>query len=245
MQLRQHPHTQHIQNASGWQSGLGGTSTVIQQRSWFTNHAEWTEADGDAARAGECSGDHRRDDEDRATTVAGGRVRSFLDLWPYVPQEDEVVEQLRAYKWLTGVFRASLSPFDLGLLICAPIAEPGCCGETQAFCCHDVKVNTIPLPTLPEGWEQVFQAPVFSRQYNNVDLFAFCITAMGVSGDKGFVHQPAPRCVKILGRTYHCVLPAEMRGPSHWVQGTCHQHVNLPWSQNILHKLPMMTPHRV
>ncbi len=41
-------------------------------------------------------------------------------------------------------------------------------------------------------------------------------TAMGVSGDEGFVRQPVPSCVKIHGRTYHRVLPAEMQGPVHW-----------------------------
>ena len=50
-----------------------------------------------------------------------------------------------------------------------------------------------------------------SRTHNN--LFAF--TAMGVSGDQGFVHQPVLSCVKIHGRTYHRTC-AEMRGPVHW-----------------------------
>ena len=51
-----------------------------------------------------------------------------------------------------------------------------------------------------------------SRKYNN--LFAF--TGKGVSGTERFVPQPVPSCVKIHGRTYHRVLPADMRGPVHW-----------------------------
>ena len=51
-----------------------------------------------------------------------------------------------------------------------------------------------------------------SRKYNN--LFAF--TAMGVTGTERFVPQPVPSCVKIHGRTYHRVLPADMQGPVHW-----------------------------
>ena len=51
-----------------------------------------------------------------------------------------------------------------------------------------------------------------SRKYNN--LFSF--TAMGVSGEHGFVHQASPSCVKIHGRTYHRILPANHQGPVHW-----------------------------
>ena len=88
-------------------------------------------------------------------------------------------------------------------------------GEIESFCCRGGKIAIAPLPALPEGWEEMFRRPAFrthSWQYNN--LFTF--TAMGVSGDQGVVHQPAPSCVKIHGRTYHRVLPAEMHGPVHW-----------------------------
>ena len=118
------------------------------------------------------------------------------------------------------------------------------CRETETFCCRDGKVAITPLPALPEGWEQMFQSRDFrthSRTYNNLFAFTamgvsgdqgfvhqpvprhsrtynnlFAFTAMGVSGDQGFVHQPVPSCVNIHGRTYHRVLPAEMRGPVHW-----------------------------
>ncbi len=89
------------------------------------------------------------------------------------------------------------------------------CGETESLCCANGRITTTPLHTLREGWEEMFRTPAFrthSRQYNN--LFAF--TAMGVSGDESFVHQPVPSCVKIHGRTYHRVLPAEMQSPVHW-----------------------------
>ncbi len=84
-----------------------------------------------------------------------------------------------------------------------------------SLCCRNERVTTTPLPTLPEGWEEMFRTPDFrndSWKYNN--LFAF--TAIGVSGNEGFVRQPVPSCVKIHGRTYHCVIPAEMRGPIQW-----------------------------
>ncbi len=64
----------------------------------------------------------------------------------------------------------------------------------------------LSLPCLMAGKRCFGRLPSgHSRKCNN--LFAF--TAMGVSGDEGFVHQPVPSCVKINGRTYHCVLPAE------------------------------------
>ncbi len=87
--------------------------------------------------------------------------------------------------------------------------------EKESWCCNKGKIVVAPLPPLPEGWEEMFRRPAFrihSRKYNN--LFAF--TAMGVTGDEGFVHQPTPSCVKIHGRTYHRVLPAQMRGPVQW-----------------------------
>ncbi len=61
----------------------------------------------------------------------------------------------------------------------------------------------------------MFRTPAFrnrSRKYNNL----FALTAMGVLGNEGFVRQPVPSCMKIHGRTYHRVLPAEMRGPVQW-----------------------------
>ncbi len=89
------------------------------------------------------------------------------------------------------------------------------CGETESLCCGNGRITTTPLPTLPKAWEEMFRTPAFrkhSRQYNN--LFAF--TAMGVSGDKDFMHQPVPSSVKIHGRTYLRVLLAKMQGPVQW-----------------------------
>ncbi len=99
--------------------------------------------------------------------------------------------------------------------LCSHCGARMLCGETVSLCCANGRITTTPLPTLPEGWEEMFRTSAFrthSRQYNN--LFAF--TAMGVSGDEGFVHHPAPSCVKIRGCTYHRDLPAEMQGPVHW-----------------------------
>ena len=62
------------------------------------------------------------------------------------------------------------------------------------------------------GTSSVFSLRGQSRKYNN--LFAF--TAIGVTGTERFVPQPVPSVVKIHGRTYHRVLPADMRGPVHW-----------------------------
>ena len=39
---------------------------------------------------------------------------------------------------------------------------------------------------------------------------------MGVSGPEGFVPMAAPSCVKINGRTYHRILPGNMRGTVRW-----------------------------
>ena len=39
---------------------------------------------------------------------------------------------------------------------------------------------------------------------------------MGVAGEEGLVQEGAPSCVKIHGRTYHRVLPADMRGTVRW-----------------------------
>ncbi len=99
--------------------------------------------------------------------------------------------------------------------LCSHCGAPLLGGETESLCCGNGRITTTPLPTLREGWEEMFRTPAFrthSRQYNNLLTF----TALGVSGDEGFAHQPVPSCVKIHGRTYHRVLPAEMQGPVHW-----------------------------
>ena len=87
--------------------------------------------------------------------------------------------------------------------------------ETETFCCRNGEIFIPPLPNLPENWLEMFQTRIFrinARQYNN--LFAF--TAIGVTGNDGFIHQPVPSCVRIHGRTYHRILPADMKGPIHW-----------------------------
>lgn len=87
--------------------------------------------------------------------------------------------------------------------------------EREFFCHCGGKFAISPLPALPEGWEERFWRPAFrahSWQYNNLPVHLYCtFTAMGVSGDQGFVHQPAPSCVKIHGHTYHRVLLQKCR----------------------------------
>ena len=72
-----------------------------------------------------------------------------------------------------------------------------------------------PLPPLPSGWIDMLMDPVFrrnSRKYNNL----FCFSAIGVEGREGFVPETAPSCVKIHGRTYHRVLPCNLKGSLRW-----------------------------
>ena len=87
--------------------------------------------------------------------------------------------------------------------------------EDTTFCCRSGKVDIDELPALPPRWLEMFHDVNFrraSRKYNNL----FCFTALGVTGDEGFVHQAAPSCVKINGRTYHHVLPGHMSGTVRW-----------------------------
>ncbi len=84
------------------------------------------------------------------------------------------------------------------------------CGETELLCCGN-GITTTPLPTLPEGCEEMFRTPAFRTE--PAVQQPVCVYSNGSLGDKGFVHQPVPSCVKIHGRTYHRVLPAEMPGP--------------------------------
>ncbi len=37
------------------------------------------------------------------------------------------------------------------------------CGETESQCCRDGRVTTTLLPTLPEGWEEMFRTPAFRK----------------------------------------------------------------------------------
>ena len=67
----------------------------------------------------------------------------------------------------------------------------------QMYCVHYIVDRTTSC---------VFSLRGQSWTYNN--LFAF--TAMGVTGTKWFVPQPVTICVKIHGRTYHRVLPADI-----------------------------------
>ena len=87
--------------------------------------------------------------------------------------------------------------------------------EDTTFCCRSGKIDVDELPALPPRWLEMFHDVNFrkaSRKYNNL----FCFTALGITGDERFVHQAAPSCVKINGRTYHRVLPGDMRGTVRW-----------------------------
>ncbi len=121
----------------------------------------------------------------------------------------------RAWTGLTYVCTRALAPAPFALEL--PISHCRArllCGETESLCCRNGRSRSL-LPTLPEGWEEMFRTPAFrnhSRKYNN--LFGF--TAMGVLGNEGFVRQPVPSCVNIHACTYHRLLPAEMWGPVQW-----------------------------
>ena len=86
------------------------------------------------------------------------------------------------------------------------------CILAYRFMCH-ILLQMQCVHCIVDGTtSSVFSLRGQSRKYNN--LFAF--TAMGVTGTERFVPQPVPSCVKIHGRTYHRVLPANMQGPVHW-----------------------------
>ena len=87
--------------------------------------------------------------------------------------------------------------------------------EESSFCCRYGKLAVEPLPALPSGWIEMFTDPMFrknSRKYNNF----FCFSAIGVEGREGFVPETDPSCVKIHGRTYHRVLPCNLKGSLRW-----------------------------
>ena len=57
------------------------------------------------------------------------------------------------------------------------------------FCCREGKIQLAPLPPLPHGWLEMYQRVAFktaSHRYNA--LFSF--TAIGVSGEEGFIQEP-------------------------------------------------------
>ena len=96
----------------------------------------------------------------------------------------------------------------------APIAEQNYMLR-GSFCCHGGKIALEPLPLLPSIWTEMFMDLVFrknSQKCNNL----FCFSAIGVEGREGFVHETAPSCVKIHGRTYHQVLLCNLKGSLRW-----------------------------
>ncbi len=107
------------------------------------------------------------------------------------------------------------APFALELPISAPTAEPGCCVGRRSPCAVVMEGSRplLSLPCLKAGKRCLGRLP---SGHSAGSTTTSALTAMGVSGDEGFVRQPVPSCVKIHGRTYHRVLPAEMRGPVQW-----------------------------
>ena len=91
------------------------------------------------------------------------------------------------------------APITLGAIkVCPHCRAELLYDEDSSFCCRRGKVAVELLPSLPPGWVEMLQDPIFrkhSRKYN--DLFAF--SAIGVEGREGFVHEAAPSCVKIHG----------------------------------------------
>ena len=84
--------------------------------------------------------------------------------------------------------------------------------EEPSFCCREGKIQLAPHHhCLTAGWRCIKEW--HSRQ-PVADTMHF--TAIGVSGEEGFVQEGAPSCVKIHGRTYPHVLPADMRGTVQW-----------------------------
>ena len=87
-------------------------------------------------------------------------------------------------------------------------------GEEESFCCRNGKIVLQPLQPLLASWPAMFRDRTFRQSSRKYNLFSF--TAMGVSGEHGFVHQASPSCMKIHGRTYYRILTANLQGPVQW-----------------------------
>ena len=77
--------------------------------------------------------------------------------------------------------------------------------EEHSFCCREGKMQLAPLPPLPRGWLEMCQTVAFktaSRRYK-----ALFFTAIGVSGEEGFVQEGAPSICPLAFRKYCCSRP--------------------------------------
>ena len=154
---------------------------------------------------------------ERLRHTARARASRARARQPQVQQRDGA-EQTSARRWANLPVHKTPFPNPLKLGSTHPCRHCGIVllrGEEESFCCRDGSIVLQPLPHLPPGWPKMFRNKAFRKnswKYNNL----FCFTAMGVSGELGFVHQNSPSCVKIHGRTYHCILPANQHGPVQW-----------------------------